>query len=351
MDQRDVGGRQIERRKGLIQLADKRGNVARVVRQLLACRRALRFPGAENRVFAPRDQEQMAAERGAPAERLVTGIAPRDEIQGFQHRDAARQTERLDKPIDRGSGGVDRDARADLDLATAHRVARPHPHDAPPVGGTGQRRDGLDVIRERGPVARRRERKRKRQAIGFRRDVIVEDRRAGQPLAPQAGEALHRGGAADDAPGREPQRRLDAAVAIGGGEPVDEKAAAHYQLAVQDRSIDRQRKGQRPHTVGRDARQRPALADRLAGTRQVQLLQVAQAAVDRAQVIERGAAAEIVALDQRHRQTALRRIVGDRQSADPAPDDEDVEGGRGQAIEISNHGCGPGPSGSPWFRL
>ena len=55
-------------------------------------------------------------------------------------------------------------------------------------------------------------------------------------------------------------------------------------------------------------------------------LQIAQPAVNRAQMIERRAAAEVVALDQRHRQAALRRVVRDRQAVDPAADDEHVEG-------------------------
>ena len=238
-----------------------------------------------------------------------------------------------------GSGGLDGDTRANLDLASADHVARPDPHDSPPVGRRGQRRDGFDVIRERGAVARRRERKRKREPIGFRRDVIVEHGRAGQALTAQAGKALHRGSAAHDASGREPQRWLHAAVAIGSGKPVDEKAAPHDQLPAEKRSVERDSKRQRPHAVRRNARQRPPLPDRLAGARKIELLQIAQAAVDGAQMVERGAAAEIVALDQRHRETALRRIVGDRQPADPAADDEHVECGGGEPIEITNHGC------------
>ena len=82
---------------------------------------------------------------------------------------------------------------------------------------------------------------------------------------------------------------------------------------------------------------RAPLAHRLARAREVERLQVAQPAVDRAQVVERGAAAEVVALDERDRQAALRRVVGDRQAVDAAADDEHVEGAAGQAVEVADH--------------
>ena len=53
--------------------------------------------------------------------------------------------------------------------------------------------------------------------------------------------------------------------------------------------------------------------------------------MDRAQVIEGAAAAEIVALDERDGQPALGRIAGNRQAVDAAADDEHVEGLRGRA--------------------
>ena len=91
----------------------------------------------------------------------------------------------------------------------------------------------------------------------------------------------------------------------------------------------------------RDARERPPLADRLARPGQIKALQIAQAAVDGPQMIERGAAAEIVALDERHRQTALRCIVRNRQPVNPAADDQHVERRSGQTIEVTHHGGHP----------
>ena len=70
--------------------------------------------------------------------------------------------------------------------------------------------------------------------------------------------------------------------------------------------------------------------------RKIGRLQVSQAAVNGFQMIERRGGAEIAALDQRHGQPALRRVVGDRQTVDAAADHEHVEFAFGEAREISN---------------
>src|SRR5262245_44452808 len=54
-------------------------------------------------------------------------------------------------------------------------------------------------------------------------------------------------------------------------------------------------------------------------------------------MVERGAAAEIVALDQGDGEAALRRVVGDRQPVNAAADDEDVVGACGQPVEVAMH--------------
>ena len=87
----------------------------------------------------------------------------------------------------------------------------------------------------------------------------------------------------------------------------------------------------------RDPRQRPPLADRFARAADVERLQIAEAAVDRPQVIERRAAAEVVGLDEGRRQAPLRRVVGDREAVDAAADDEHVEGPRGELVDVTKH--------------
>ena len=46
--------------------------------------------------------------------------------------------------------------------------------------------------------------------------------------------------------------------------------------------------------------------------------------MDRAEVVERRAAPEVAAIDERHRQPALRAVVRDRQAVDAAADDEHI---------------------------
>ena len=82
-------------------------------------------------------------------------------------------------------------------------------------------------------------------------------------------------------------RRRHAAVAVARDEPIEQEAGAHRQLAARQRSIERQGEGQRTDRVRRDPRERPPLADRLARAAEVERLQIAQAAVNRPQVVER----------------------------------------------------------------
>ena len=85
----------------------------------------------------------------------------------------------------------------------------------------------------------------------------------------------------------------------------------------------------------RHAGKRAPLANGFAHAAEIGRLQISQAAVDRLEVIERRRRAEISALDERHRQPALRGVVRDREAVDAAADDEQIEVARGQPREIS----------------
>ena len=54
-------------------------------------------------------------------------------------------------------------------------------------------------------------------------------------------------------------------------------------------------------------------------------------------MIERQAAAEVAALDERDRQAARGRVVGGEQSVDAAADDQQVVAVRGQIGRVSRH--------------
>ncbi len=127
------------------------------------------------------------------------------------------------------------------------------------------------------------------------------------------------------------------AVAAGRHDPVDEQAGAHREPPPGQRSVERQREAQRDDGMRRDAGERAPFAHRFARASDVQVLQVAEPAVNGAQVVEGAAAAEIVALDERHRSAALRRVVRDRQAVDAAADDEHVERALGEPVRIAKH--------------
>ena len=118
-------------------------------------------------------------------------------------------------------------------------------------------------------------------------------------------------------------------------EPIQHEAGAHQGDG--DRLIERQRKGNRPHGVRRDGRDDAPLDDRFARARQVERLQIAQPAVNRAEMIERRPAAEIGAIDERHREPALGGVVGDGEAVDAAADDEDVERTADELVQVTLH--------------
>ena len=63
-----------------------------------------------------------------------------------------------------------------------------------------------------------------------------------------------------------------------------------------------------------------------------------EAPMKRPEMVERGAASEIAAVDERHRQPALRAVVRDRQAVDAAADHEHVEGAGSEAAEAAPRG-------------
>jgi hypothetical protein len=59
--------------------------------------------------------------------------------------------------------------------------------------------------------------------------------------------------------------------------------------------------------------------------------------VHRPQMVEGRAAAEVLPLDQRHRQPTLRGVIRRRQAMNPAANHQQVEGVGRQPIQIATH--------------
>ena len=82
---------------------------------------------------------------------------------------------------------------------------------------------------------------------------------------------------------------------------------------------------QRAHEVRRQRDHQLALEQRLAHEPEVEVLQVAQAAVDELARAARGARGVVGALEQRHAVAARGRVERDAGARDAAADDDDVE--------------------------
>jgi hypothetical protein len=207
--------------------------------------------------------------------RLVAGIAPGDEIHRLQHRDAGRDAERRQQSIDAAAGRVHDQARADLDGPAAERIADTHPRHPLAVD---EQRDRLDMVRQHGAMLGCGEREGEREAIRFGRHVVVEHRGAGQPLAAESRKRLCRAAAREHTAAGQAMGRRHTAIATSGKDAIEDEPCAHGHLAAHQRTVERQREGERPHRVRCDPRGRSAFVCRLARPANVQRLQVSQAA-------------------------------------------------------------------------
>jgi hypothetical protein len=111
--------------------------------------------------------------------------------------------------------------------------------------------------------------------------------------------------------------------------------------AVQPRAVEGgDHEAQRAHEVRREVHVDLALEQRLAHEPEVEVLQVAQAAVHELAGARRRAAREVRALDEADRVAAGRGVQRDPRAGDPPADDEDVERlrrQRGDGIGTGQH--------------
>jgi hypothetical protein len=84
-----------------------------------------------------------------------------------------------------------------------------------------------------------------------------------------------------------------------------------------------------------------AMPGGLADPRDVGVLQVTDAAVDHLVGVRGRGAGEVAALDQRHREAALRRVEGGRRAEDAPADNDQVEAVARERGEIALHGRDP----------
>ena len=111
-----------------------------------------------------------------------------------------------------------------------------------------------------------------------------------------------------------------------GGETIEEGERRSECLgAAQPMPKRRHEHRKRMHQVRRDPQQRRPLSGGFADAREVEVLEIADAAVNDLERVRRGLAPEIPAVEQGHRESALGRVPGGGRTADAAAHDDEVE--------------------------
>ena len=132
-------------------------------------------------------------------------------------------------------------------------------------------------------------------------------------------------------------RVRNAAVPIGGETVEEEEGGPERPGSAETVPERRNHDGEGMHQVRGDPQQRGALPTGFANPGEVQVLEVADAAVDDLERVRRGLPSEISALEQGNRQAALRCIAGGRRAADPTTHHKEIELAFSEVLELALH--------------
>ena len=255
---------------------------------------------ADDPVAGPRDDEHDAAgnskresalRREAVAPDHDVGAPARDEAVGPLERGESRF--RVRRPDARR---IDDPLRADLELVPAHEIADGRPDQPLAVE---QRPLRLHPRRRDGAACERGSEHRERQPRVILDPVVVDDP-AGQALAPQVRRVLDRA--------RRPKVLREPAVPPRTEQVVQEDAAPVEALVEQRDAVDREEERLQGHEVRREPEQPRALLQRLVDQPEVELLQVAQPAVDQPGRPPGRPRGDVALLHERSAQSAARRV-------------------------------------------
>ena len=129
---------------------------------------------------------------------------------------------------------------------------------------------------------------------------VVPEHAARQPVALDPGRHLETSVARQGLAGGQMLLAVRELVAIPTQEIVDEQSRAHHCSALEKApSISRDKKRQRVYEVRRNAHEVSALAHRFAHSDEIGVLQIAEAAMDGLEIVERSTAPEITFVDER----------------------------------------------------
>ena len=298
--------------------------------------------GADQRLPQPRQHEDRAAAAGGRdrSRHHRQRRARHDDVRaaaGSDDRHLGLVVQLLGpQPVGPHAGGVDHVLGADLQLGAGLGVDHARPAGAPAVL---EQRDGLEPVRDDGAEARglRQHGQHQPHVVGL---AVVEQVAAGRLASGQRRQQLDHLVAGDRAMARgapvlvvapaAADRRHDVVhVQPDAGQPVRAGAVegGHHER-------------ERAHEVRGERDVELALEQRLAHEPEVEVLQVAQAAVDELGGARRGPDRVVGALDQRDRVAARSGVERDARAGDPPAHHQYVErlgGKRGDGVGAGEH--------------
>src|SRR5688572_25579924 len=316
----DVIPRQRERRIATIDLADPVIELGVVDGGGVRVRRKRLVPDADQRKVPPGNDEHMprfAPELGVAIPALALHREREPRFRAAPHGEASipREGPTLPRAETRVAGKqilrartrrIEDELCADLDLLAAQAVSGPDADDAIALPKESVR---FDIVACRGTGLDRGLHERQHQPRRAVHLAVVEDGGAREVPIVELRVQVEQFRAAEQARERDPARAVrDAGITVEREEVVEVHAGAEKRLALAAAAIDRNDDRQRGDEVGCDAQQRASFPARGAQSRNIQVLEIANPAVNDLETLGGGAAAEIVALDQHRAQAAQRRV-------------------------------------------
>ena len=215
--------------------------------------------------------------------------------------------------IDPGPGSIDHDRGLQDMAAAVQHVGEPHPRDAPAfLHKAVNHRPGMDMC----PVGVRGQNDLGAQTLGPDHLPVHEDGRPAQAIGRHAGETLKRFGPRQDLVG-------DCAF-IEGKNVIGQHRQSDHPRWPRVVFIKRHHQRHRFDQMRRKAEQQLPFAQGFTHQRHVALFQIAQAAMDQPTRPAGGAAADVFFFDQRHTQTARRRVASDPCPVAAGPDHDHI---------------------------
>ena len=235
---------------------------------------------------------------------------------------------------DPGAGAVHGKRRADLELVARERIARP---DALDLLRAAQEPHCGDVVGDLGARIRRVQKALEEHPIGVLHLTVVPCHAPGHPLAGDARDQSKQLVPREHPARRQALGKRQVAVTTEADQVVQPQRAPERLPAARAVAVGRDHEAQRADQMRGGAQPEAPLGQGLPNPGQIQVLQIAQAAMDQLEGVVRGGAAEVGAIDDRDPQATQCGIARDACAVDAGADHQQIEAPPGQPREVSLH--------------